>query len=100
MNYIEILITNHEQSTNIFIDTKNNKITINTKEKDISQENIYNLLRIIRNWQKTYFNSKIIDGESFVIKISTDDGIDIIEGRGDYPSNYSSLKDWIGEVYE
>lgn len=96
MNYIEININNNR----IYIDIKRKIITINNTEKEITEEKLYALLRIIRIWRKEYNNPKIIDGEKFLIKISTTEGIDTIEGNGDYPSNYSSLKKWISDIHE
>lgn len=100
MNSIQIDIKSYGNNINIYIDIKNNIIRINNLEKDITNEKIDDLLRIIRRWKKEYHNSKIIDAESFYIKIDTDEGIDIINGKGEYPENYILLKDWISDIYE
>lgn len=99
MNSIQIDIKSYGNHINIYIDTKKNIIRINDIEKELKEEKIDNLIKIIRLWKSNYHNSKIIDGESFLIKIVTDEGIDIIKGQGEYPHNYVLLKDWISEIY-
>ena len=100
MNYIEISINNHGYNTNVFIDNKTKKININGVEKNILQEEIDKLIRIIRNWESDYSTSKIIDAEKFIITINTEQENDTIKGNGNYSLNYSALKDWISEINE
>ena len=100
MNSIEIYINSIGNNLNIYIDTKKNKIKINGKEKEITEEKINNLIRIIRTWDNIYKdNNHQIDRETFLININTNEGTDSIKGTGGYPENYSELKDWIGEFY-
>ncbi len=91
IDYIEINIANN----NYLIDVHKKIIQTNVKEKAISQEAIDNFLRIIRNWDKKYFDNKIIDGEKFKIIISYNGKKEIIEGLGGYPSNYHELKTFL-----
>lgn len=101
MKSIEISLTNLSNNIYILIDIKNNKITINNKQTTIDEEQINNLLRIIRTWKSNYQNNhKIIDSEKFEIKIDTQEGTDIIIGNGKYPENYFEFKEWIGELYD
>jgi len=101
MNSIEISINNIGNNINVFIDIINTKITINNKEKSITKEQIDDLIRIIRAWKSSYQNEKnLIDPESFLIKVNTFEGTDIISGNGEYPENYSSFKKWIGDFYD
>jgi len=99
MNSIEINIENINNIINIKIDTINKKININNLEKDITEEKIDALLRIIRTWDNVYQNSNLIDAESFEIKINTINETEIIKGKGNYPNDYKLLKEWIGEFY-
>ena len=100
MNSIHILIENITNKIEIYIDVLKETIIINNKEKDITKEKIADLVRIIRTWNSEYTNPKIIDSESFLIKINTPEGTEIIKGSGDYPNNYLSLKEWISDLYE
>lgn len=101
MNSIEIYISHIGNNINIYIDTKNYKIRINNKEKNISEEKISELLRIIRTWNNLYEeNNKEIDKETFLININTQEGTDSIKGNGGYPENYTAFKEWLGEYDE
>ena len=101
MNSVEIQISSIGNYTNIYIDIKNNKTTINNQEKSITSEKIDELLRIIRTWDSIYQNqNNLIDSESFLVKIITNEGIEEIKGSGDYPNNYLSLKEWISDLNE
>ena len=99
MNSIEIYINNIGNNTNIYINVKQHKITINNIEKHITEEKIDELLRIIRTWDSVYENdNNIIDAESFLININTEDGTYTIKGKGSYPKDYILFKEWIGEL--
>jgi len=101
MNSIEIYINQIGNELSIYIDTKNNKMKINDRELDISSDDIYELLRIIRTWDNLYEKDNIlIDKETFMIVINTLEGINYIRGNGGYPENYSEFKEWIGRHYE
>ena len=101
MNSVEIQISSIGNYTNIYIDIKNNKTTINNQEKSITSEKIDELVRIIRTWDSIYQNqNNLIDSESFLVKIITNEGIEEIKGSGDYPNNYLSLKEWISDLNE
>lgn len=97
MKSIEIYIYNLSNKINIYIDTINKKIIINNQQKDISEEKIDDLIRIIRTWESNYQNLNNIDSESFEIRINLTNEIEIIKGNGNYPENYMLLKEWIGE---
>ena len=98
MNYIEISINALGEYLIIYINAKNKRLILNNIEKSITEEKIYDLLRIIRNWKGNYQNSKIMDGESFKIIINTNEGTNIIKGKGNYPSNYQEFKEWISDL--
>ena len=97
MSSIEIYIKNLNNQLNININLSENKIKINSKEKNVTNVQIDNLFRIIRTWNKNYYKDNTIDEEKFIIKIVTDNEIDIINGKGSYPENYNEFKKWIGE---
>ena len=98
MNSIEISVANIGNNINIFIDVKKYKLIINNKTKDITEEQLSNLIRIIRTWNSNYpSNNNEIDTETFLIRINTDSETDVIKGNGTYPDNYLAFKEWIGE---
>lgn len=100
MNSIEIYINNIGNNTDIYIDTKKHKVIINKKQKDITDEQIDELIRIIRTWDEVYeSNTKIIDPEFFLINLNTNEETYTIRGDGGYPSNYHLFKEWIGELH-
>ena len=100
MNYIEISINALGEYLIIYINVKNKRLILNNIEKSITEEKIYDLLRIIRNWKGNYQNSKIMDGESFKIIINTNEGTTIIKGKGNYPSNYQEFKELMNGIKE
>ncbi len=69
---------------------ENNLINNNKK---VSDEEINNLIRIIRLWKNEYGTSNIIDALEYTINV---DG-EVIHGKGIFPSNFSELLDWINK---
>lgn len=100
IDYIEININKIGLVIEILIDVKNNLLTINNKTKEISNEKIYDLLRIIRNWNNYYKKSNLIDNEKFIIKIISQGLTNSFIGDGTYPDNYIEFKNWVGEINE
>lgn len=100
MNSIQIIIDNKLENTDIYIDVVKETIRINNKEQKITEEQIDDLIRIIRTWKNEYSSKNIIDAESFFIKIDIKDGTEIIKGNGEYPNNYMSLKEWLSGFNE
>ena len=101
MNSIEIYINSIGNNINAYIDTKKYKIRINNKEKDLTEEKLNELLRIIRTWHNLYKkDNNQIEYETFLININTDEGTECIKGNGDYPENYIAFKEWVNEYNE
>ena len=100
MESIEICINNLYSEIILFIDVKNSLVRFLNKEKKIERDLIDELVRIIRNWDREYHKSNIIDSERFLIKITTNNGVDIIKGSGIYPDNYNAFKELVGKIYE
>lgn len=98
VDYIEINIINIGNNKSIIVDIKNNLVLINEHKKNITNEKIEDLFRIIRKWDKEYPHSNIIDEEKFIIKIINKDNVDIIKSNGAHPNNYYEFKRWIGDV--
>lgn len=101
MESIEININNITKDINIYIDVKHNQIIINNQRKEITNEQIDELIRIIRTWDSNYpKTNNTIDSEKFLIKINTNEGTYTTKGEGTYPKNYITFKDWIDKFYE
>lgn len=100
MNSIEIIIDSKTANVDIYIDLVKETIIVNNKEQKITEEQIDDLVRIIRTWDNVYNNPNVIDAESFFIKIDTNSGTETIKGNGEYPDNYILLKEWISGFNE
>lgn len=94
MNSIEINITDLNNEKNIYIDTTNKQVNISGNMKKITEEQINNLLRIIRNWSNSN-SSKILDDQKFNIII---DNKEVIAGSTILQDSYIELESWINEL--
>ena len=83
------------------------ELTINPKElkvycpngiKDIDNNTISKLLKIICLWNGEYKKS-VIDGLEYRIKITTSKEVVEYKGMGDYPYNFKEFLDLIGKIY-
>lgn len=97
MNSIEINITNINNQTHIYIDIRNMQMKTNNELKEITQEQVEELLRIIRTWPNDN-NSKILDSEKIIIKIETDNITETIVGNSLSQKNYLELESWLRRV--
>ena len=97
---IEVIIQNGTLLSEHFVIKCNDlKAHFPYKIKDISNNFIDELVRIIRLWKHEYGNDSKIDSEEFtVIVTSNDKTIDKFHGKGIYPDNYSQFIDLIGEI--
>ncbi len=97
MNSIEINIANLNNQTHIYIDIRNMQMKINNELNEITQEQVEELLRIIRTWPNDN-NSKILDSEKIIIKIETDNITETIVGNSLSQKNYLELESWLRRV--
>lgn len=97
MNSIEINITNINNQTHIYIDIRNMQMKTNNELKEITQEQVEELLRIIRTWPNDN-NSKILDSEKFIIKIETDNITKTIVENSLSQKNYLELESWLRRI--
>ena len=81
-------------------DFKNNLCIINDKKIMINDITESRLLRIIRTWKNNYGNSNNIDAEEFLITVISNNVIEIIKGKGNYPNNYDELLEFLGDLYD
>lgn len=80
-------------------DFKNNLCIINDKRIMIDDNMKSSLLRIIRTWKNNYGTSNIIDAEEFLITVISNNIIETIQGKGNYPNNYDELLEFLGDLY-
>ena len=97
MNSIEINIANLNNQTHIYIDIRNMQMKTNNELKEITQEQVEELLRIIRTWPNDN-NSKILDSEKFIIKIETDNITETIVENSLSQKNYLELESWLRRI--
>lgn len=97
MNSIEINIANLNNQTHIYIDIRNMQMKINNELNEITQEQVEELLRIIRTWPNDN-NSKILDSEKIIIKIEIDNITETIVGNSLSQKNYLELESWLRRV--
>lgn len=97
MNSIEINIANLNNQTHIYIDIRNMQMKINNELNEITQEQVEELLRIIRTWPNDN-NSKILDSEKIIIKIETDNITETIVGNSLSQKNYLELESWLRRI--
>ena len=100
MKRIEIIIDSKTANFDVYIDVVKKTIIVNNNDHKITEEQIDDLVRIIRTWKNEYNNQNVIDSESFFIKIDTNTGTEIIKGSGEYPDNYILLKEWLSGFNE
>lgn len=92
MLYIEMMLPNYV----VFIN-KNN-CTINDKKIKISDEDIDNIIRIIRYWDNIY-QSDILDGREYFISIRSNHEI-MYRFRNKFPSDFNLLINYLGGLYD
>ncbi len=97
---IEILITSAS-----VIDLKAT-VNYNTKECIINDETflvndkfLNELKDLLYDWDNEYGNSNKIDREEFFINVISKSNTTTYHGKGNYPTNYSRLRELLGEVY-
>ena len=97
---IEILIT---RSTIIDL-----KVTVNYNTKEclindelyfVTDEFLEELKDLLYGWKNEYGNSNEIDREEFYINVTSKNYTTTYHGKGNYPINYSRLRELLGEVY-
>ena len=85
---------------NVLIDKEHNKCIINDKECEIKSDDIDNIIRIIRNWDYSYINNKVIGESHYIIKIICDDNEYKYRFDNAFPDNFLELVRYIGGIYE
>lgn len=94
MKSIRIVLPNNYTMINDYIGI------INDKQVLLNEDDINNLLRIIRYWHNEYRNDKIISKEEYFITINTDDEEETINFNGSYPDDLYILLDFLGDLYD
>ena len=94
MMSIRIVLPNNYAMINDYIGI------INDKQVLLNEDDINNLLRIIRYWHNEYRNDKIISKEEYFITINTDGEEETINFNGSYPDDLYILLDFLGDLYD
>ena len=71
-------------------------IYINDKKGIVLEEEIEKLVNFTINWKDKYINNNVFEVEEYTIKI----GNKLYVFKGAYPSNYSELINYLGELYD
>lgn len=96
MDYIKIVVNKRE----LMISVNNKKIICGNKIKEIDEEKIDELIRILRSWKKEINNTNVVDGDEYVVRIISGDLVDEYNDKLKYPDNYHEFKKWLDDVYE
>lgn len=100
IDFIKINIDKIGYNQIILLNLKDKIVITDSIKKNINQEKIDELLRIIRLWKNKYISSNNIDSEKFNISIVSGNDEEKIIGVGTYPSNYVEFKKWVRDIYE
>ena len=97
---IEVIIQNGVLLSEHFVLKCNElKVYFAYETKEVSNEFLDELVRIIRLWKNEYGNNSKVDSEEFtVIVTSNDKTIDKFHGKGIYPDNYNQFIELLGEI--
>ena len=96
MDYIKIVVNERE----LMISVNNKKMISGNKIKEIDEEKIDELIRILRSWKKEINNTNVVDGDEYVVRIISGDLVDEYNDKLKYPDNYHEFKKWLDDVYE
>jgi len=89
---IEMVLPNYE------VIIEENKGLINNMEIHIKDEDIKDIIRIIRNWKKEY-KSKTIDN-MYSIRVISDSEETVYKFIDDFPDDYYLLEELLGVLYD
>jgi len=92
---IEILSNNIK----LTIIPNENKLIRQGKSTTITNEEIEQLIRIIRYWKSDYYSNKDFDGAITLIKIYYDNKIDTIKIIRKLPDNYDEFNKYVRLLY-
>ena len=79
---------------------KDNKGIINDKALFITEDDYYDIFRVIRLWKELYKNNSIINETKYFIKVYDNNKLSAkYEFDGAFPDNFQNLVRVIGEIY-
>ena len=97
INQIDINVDGIIKPINMTIKPKELKAYSSLGEKEISSDFVPKLLRIVCLWKND--NSSIIDGPSYLVRITTSKEVVDYNGKGSLPYNFKEFLDLIGKLY-
>ena len=72
---------------------------VNGKKISINEDNMKNIIRIIRNWEPSYKSDNAIEKEKYYIHLKTDKEESVINFIGSFPDDFYHLTDFLGGLY-
>lgn len=96
VNTIKIVISSLGRENIYLIDFNDLTISKNGIYKKISKGTCFKVLEFFTSWDREYLSNNILDGEEFLVNVYTDTKTDTFHGKGSYPKNYDSFKNFIG----
>ena len=97
---IEILIINcSNNDIKAEINYHNKTCIINDEKYSTTDKFLNELKELMYGWKNEYGNSNEIDREEFFINVISKNDTTTYHGKGNYPVNYSRLRELLGEIY-
>ena len=97
---IEILIINcSNNDIKAEINYHNKTCIINDEKYSTTDKFLNELKELLYDWKNEYGNSNEIDREEFFINVISKNDTTTYHGKGNYPVNYSRLRELLGEIY-
>lgn len=78
---------------------ENNKCVINNKLCNLLDDDISNIIRIIRDWKYEYRDNTIIGENHYFIRIISEGFEYIYNFYSNFPGDFKTLVDYIGGIY-
>ena len=96
----EILIINcSNNDIKAEINYHNKTCIINDEKYSTTDKFLNELKELLYDWKNEYGNSNEIDREEFFINVISKNDTTTYHGKGNYPVNYSRLRELLGEIY-
>ena len=90
---LEMHLPNYEVQIN------NSDALINGKKIRINDNDIINLIRIIRMWKTSYENDNNLEKEKYYIFLKTDKEETIFNFISSFPNDFYHLTNFLGDLY-
>ena len=89
-----------ENDIKFVIFPKKRELLLENKYYPITDEEIENFIRIIRNWNHEYDDDSYLDGNMFAVSVHYDGKVDRMRGIRGMPRNYQEFADFVRNIYD